>query len=442
MNFDENGAVARNVRRIAHLDIPGGGQVTVQGNLAFIGHINPPEGTSILDISDLANPKIIAQVMVDAFNHSHKVRVHGTIMTVNSENHRRHSMNAAAKVPGVRAKLQEELGRPATNAEVAFALNYPAHEFALIEESGRLGPYADGGLRIFDIADPTTPREIGFFPAGGEGVHRYDFDGRYAYLSAGWEGWQGNIVIIVDLEDPTNPREVSRWWLPGQWVAGGETPDWGALRFECHHPLRFGDRLYVSYHAAGIVILDISDIEKPKLVSRHNYHPPFVASTHTFARVPFKIDGRDIAVVVDEQSGRPKWPDAGHVPGFMWVFDVTDETNPKPISTYCMSESDTPYHRGDLGHSARFGAHQPNEIFRNSLVHIAWFRGGLRIVDIADPDRPREVGHYIPKPVEGEPTVLSNDVYVNEDGIIFLIDRNNGLDILEYTGPIGYTPSR
>jgi hypothetical protein len=74
---------------------------------------------------------------------------------------------------------------------------------------------------------------------------------------------------------------------------------------------------------------------------------------------------------------------------------------------------------------------------RDSLVYVTWFRGGLRIVDIADPFKPREVGYFIPTPGLGQKTVQSNDVFVDDNGIIYLIDRLNGLDILEYTGPAG-----
>jgi hypothetical protein len=79
-------------------------------------------------------------------------------------------------------------------------------------------------------------------------VHRYDFDGRYAYLSPTAEGYVGNIVMILDLVDPARPVEVGRWWIPGQWKAGGEPYPWDNwVSPRCHHPLRMGDRLYVSY---------------------------------------------------------------------------------------------------------------------------------------------------------------------------------------------------
>ncbi|MBC8022015.1 MAG: RNA polymerase subunit sigma-70, partial [Burkholderiales bacterium] len=58
--------------------------------------------------------------------------------------------------------------------------------------------------------------------------------------------------------------------------------------------------------------------------------------------------------------------------------------------------------------------------------------GGLRIVDIADPAQPTEVGHFIPEPTGGEKSPQSNDVDVDARGLVYLLDRNRGLDILEF----------
>ena len=46
--------------------------------------------------------------------------------------------------------------------------------------------------------------------------------------------------------------------------------------------------------------------------------------------------------------------------------------------------------------------HQFHERMDDTLVYCAWFAGGLRIVDIADPTAPQEVGHYIPEPLHGQ----------------------------------------
>lgn len=61
--------------------------------------------------------------------------------------------------------------------------------------------------------------------------------------------------------------------------------------------------------------------------------------------------------------------------------------------------------------------------------------GGLRAVDISNPYRPEEVEHFMPEPGAGQKIVQSNDVFVDKTrGLVYLIDRLNGLDILEYRG--------
>jgi hypothetical protein len=92
---------------------------------------------------------------------------------------------------------------------------------------------------------------------------------------------------------------------------------------------------------------------------------------------------------------------------------------------------DSPFSRVS---GARFGAHQFCERMSGTIVHAVWFSGGLRIIDVADPLVPREIGHFIPEPVTGRRAPQSNDVALDERGLIYLVDRNVGFDILEYTG--------
>ncbi|MDE0342710.1 MAG: hypothetical protein OXK82_05990, partial [Deltaproteobacteria bacterium] len=142
---------SKGFRQLGHIDIPGGGQVVVQGDYAYVGHIEPPHGTTIVDIADPRNLKVVSHVEVPEGTHSHKVRVHGDVMLVNNERY----------------------GGVARNG-------------------------FQGGLRIYDVADKAHPREIGFYRAGGTGVHRFDFDGDYAYFSPQVEGYVGNIMMILD----------------------------------------------------------------------------------------------------------------------------------------------------------------------------------------------------------------------------------------------------
>jgi hypothetical protein len=166
---------AKGVRKVGYIDCAGGGQVVVERGRAYVGHMRSPHGTSIFDVRDPRNPSLLASLEMPAGTHSHKVRLQGDVMIINRE------VNHA------------DTGLPA--------------EFR-------------GGLGIFDVSDPRRPRQLFQWETEGTGVHRFDVDDRYAYISPTMEGYRGNIVLILDLKDPERPVEVGRWWKPGQWAAG------------------------------------------------------------------------------------------------------------------------------------------------------------------------------------------------------------------------------
>ncbi len=367
------------VNRVGHIDCPGGGQVWIDGRILYVGHMRPPAGTSIWDVSDPARPQRLATIELPQGMHSHKVRVADGVMIVNHE------------------RLGQVDGAP------------------------------EGGLAIWDVENAREPRLITKWVTAGKGVHRYDFDGRYAYISPTAEGYVGNIVMILDLADPARPEEVGRWWLEGQWQAGGEAYPWSNyVPPRCHHPLRTGSRLNVSYWHHGFFILDISDMTRPRLIAARNTSPSFPHPTHTCLRMPMKLKGRDIMIVADEDVAK-LYPSA---PAFTWVYDISDEGNPIPVSTFQVPGVDV----DGSPQQPMTGCHQPSErLTGTSVVPFAWFAQGLRLVDFADPFQPREVGHYLPEPPPGADRASSNDVTIDDRGLIYLIDRQRGVEILETT---------
>ncbi len=432
-----NGALARNIRRIGHLDLPGAGQVTVAGNHAYVGHIPNKDnlGTSIVDISDPKNPRLVATVTLDdPTSHSHKVRVAGDIMVVNHERNPTPIGRRAEQLPAVRRELREVLGRDATRGELAQKLNVTEADLAAIEAAEKQ-PYRNGGFRIYDVSNPSKPALIHHQLTGGIGVHRFDMDGRYAYISTEMDGFVGNILVIYDLRDPKRPEEVSRWWMPGQHIAAGEKPTWSGKRHRLHHALRFGDEMWASCWHGGFRIVDVADLKKPKTVASYNYHPPFPEPTHTAMPVPVKLGGRRIAVTIDEedqaQSANEEEARRGRPHAGMSIFDVSDCAAVKPLSLFEVSELDSPFARTP---GARFGAHQFHERMAGTLVFAVWFSAGLRVVDLADPSAPREVGFFIPEPAGGRSAPQSNDVVLDQRGLIYVVDRHVGFDVLEFDG--------
>ncbi|MDH3702314.1 MAG: RNA polymerase subunit sigma-70 [Alphaproteobacteria bacterium] len=419
--------LARNVQRIAHLDIPGGGQIVVDGDHAYIGHMAPPHGTSILDVSDPKNPRVVSTIeLEDDYSHTHKVRVNGDIMITNVEMNRRHFLRKGERMAAMSAKLKTVLGRDMTPAELAGALKVKESDLPELEAFNQRG-YYEGGFKLWDISDKANPKFLHHERTFGFGTHRFDADERYAYISTEMEGYIGNILVIYDIGDPTNPLEVSRWWMPGQHLAGGETPTWHGYGNRLHHAMKVGDELWAAVWHAGFRVLDISDIANPVMIGSHNYHPPVLDPSHTIMPLPKTNDGRRIAVGIDEEHDHVH----GQPHACLWVFDVSDPMKFKTLSSFHVSEMDSPWSRTPGG---RFGAHQFREKMDGTLIYATWFSGGLRIVDVKKPELPVEVGYFIPEPVGDSPCPASNDVDVDGRGLIYLLDRVNGLDILEFDG--------
>jgi hypothetical protein len=62
------------------------------------------------------------------------------------------------------------------------------------------------------------------------------------------------------------------------------------------------------------------------------------------------------------------------------------------------------------------------QVYGNTL-YVTWFGGGLRAVDFSNPYQPKEVGYYIPNPGKDQKVVMSNDVFQDKDGKLYLMDR-------------------
>ena len=179
----------------------------------------------------------------------------------------------------------------------------------------------------------------------------------------------------------------------------------------------------MSYWHHGFFVLDIADMAKPKVVAQFNTSPAYPHPTHTCLVLPEPLKGRKVMIVADEDVAK-LWPAP---PAFAWTYDITQERLPIPISTFQVPGLDT----DGSPQPAMTGCHQPSERFAGTVIPYAWFAQGLRLVDYADPFAPKEVGHYVPDAAPGADRASSNDVTIDSRGLIYLVDRVNGVDIIE-----------
>ena len=301
----------------------------------------------------------------------------------------------------------------------------------------------DEGIFIWDVSDPEAPRRLGQFKTEGSGTHRNYYDGgRYVHLAAGVPGYVGNIYQVVDIADPSAPREIVRWWLPGQWREGGES---GAPEGTSLHggPYLEGSRAYLPYGGAGLVILDVSEITRPRLVSRLPFSPPFQSRIAVHTAVP--LPARKLVAVNSEAIAE----DCREPLGFAGLVDVEDERAPSLLSLFPLPAPPpgAPF-RNFCERGGRFGPHNQHQpqhqavlLDRDDLAFLTYFNAGLRVVDISDARLPREVGSFVPPDplvrrgvLPKTLTAQSEDVLVDARGYIYLTDKNHGLYVLRHTG--------
>jgi hypothetical protein len=301
-------------------------------------------------------------------------------------------------------------------------------------------PY-DEGVLIWDISDPVKPRKLGHFRTGGTGTHRNFYSGgRYVHLAAGMPGYDGNIYVIIDISDPAQPVEAGRWWVPGQHVAGWENPSKPYVSLH-GPPYVVGNLAYLPYGSAGMIILNINDVAKPREVGQLSFSPPFHLPFGVHSVLPLPEKG--IAYVNSEDTSYGKGP-LHHAS----IVDISNPSNPMLLSLFPepVPPAEAQYHNffekgGWSGpHNINLLQHNPDVEKQGELFYIAHFNAGLRVYHVADPRRPVEVGYFMPpEPArrygpmpEGNLVMQTEDVLVDRRGFIYITDKNQGLWILKY----------
>jgi hypothetical protein len=242
------------------------------------------------------------------------------------------------------------------------------------------------------------------------------------YYSASLDG--GTITAV----DVTNPAATAPLWIGNYRSHGLNISD-------------DGNRAYVASRS-GLIILDVSQIQarvkspQVKVVSTLTWptmSTPQIATPVTINQHPFVIE-------IDEFG-------SGNKIGAARIIDIADETKPKVVSNIKLEVNmpayqaeqaadpgaTTPF-RGYTGHYCEVPTrHEPG------VLACSFILSGLRLFDIRDPYRPREIAYFNPPPRSTSPAdpktdyAMSKPAFVPERGEIWYTDGNSGFYALRVT---------
>ena len=336
-------------------------------------------------------------------------------------------------------------------------------------ESGR-AELGFRGIALYDVTNPARPAPLGRLAAGGatQGVHELDViareDGSILVAATVMQsllhtdGKRGDIRII-NATNPRFPTELADWDLrrdgPEDLVAEMTA---GRDEEELHaHGVEFangGDWLWVSHWDAGVALVDLTRPALPEMVSVAG----FDAATEGNAHATVYDEERNLLIRTDEDL----FPtgSATRVAGWggQTIYDVDEAGTLTEVSRFDSTVGVTD--DGAVRRDGYFTAHEA--VLVDGVEYVAWYSGGVRIVEVFDPENPVEIGYFIPTPKTDPtghwdapdnskrfPMVWGVDV---ADGLIFLSDMHTGLWIVRFDdgldeellppGPTNWAPTR
>ena len=185
----------------------------------------------------------------------------------------------------------------------------------------------DGGMRIFDISDISSPLPAGYVP-GSDWVEDAAISNQLGFLADEFD------LYIFDLNDPSNPQLISTYASPG-YISEIQI---------------IGQRIYLADGYSGVVIVDISDPANPTELGR-------ISTSGYISRI--STDGTTaLASEFDK----------------VHIVDVGNPTNPQIVNTMQFG-----------------GYISGVSLYNSNYALITQYDSLLHVVDISDPYNPAEI---------------------------------------------------
>ncbi len=226
----------------------------------------------------------------------------------------------------------------------------------------------------------------------------------------------------TDITDMSHPQLITTWTVPQIYPASWRVTTHGLAISED------GKRAYVSQAAVptvtsvtgtlapvnGVLILDVSQVQarmpNPQIIEVSHLFWPDGAQSQMY--IPITVKGREYLVGVDELGGGggnatanvqaacsiglPMFPMAR-------IIDIRDERHPKVVSRMLLETHDPANCSAVLpdivGLSVfTYGSHYCSVDNKHDATTLAcaYFNSGVRVFDIRDPRRPKEIAYFNP----------------------------------------------
>lgn len=315
---------------------------------------------------------------------------------------------------------------------------------------GRLAylSYWDAGFILLDISEPTNPRYL------GRTHYAPDEEGNAHSV---WPANNGNLLLAADedfnpggirleiteplplagllqvAEGSLGPQLCGSNQLSGAlaYIGRGCVGDTllsspsGKIALIDRGTCTFRDKILRAQQAGAIAALIVNNVPGNPIAPGGDG----VGITIPSAMISLDDGDRLKAALAGGQSVRATFlGDPNATWGFLRIFDISEPTRPQQIGLFATENT----RRCPAPDSGWYTIHNPFVI--GDTAYVAWYSDGVRVLDIADPTNPREIGFFVPpdrtdgRGLQGGKSLVWG-VYV-QNNLIFISDINTGLYIL------------
>jgi hypothetical protein len=406
---------------VGHLD-PGGGfaaGLAVHGGVAYVGTWGRPQacpnsGTRVIDVSEPTEPIAIAVLAgPEEF--------------------------PATSTDGVWA------GRVETEAFVG-DLAVVSVRLCDTSERSRKGD-AFRGFAIYDVTDPGTPQLLGKYHSGqgtqgansvtvavradGTAVVSATVMQSFLHTAGALGDWR-----LIDISDPSRPLALSDWDYRDTLPERDRDRHSPELHIHSSTLSDSGESVWLAVWDAGLVEIELTDPTAPRTVAAIPQYDEDEGNAHSvaFDHISGVLIRSDENLEWRAESGTTRpW-------GSQTIYQVSDRAAIRPLGTFTTENTDLS--SGSPAGPGYFTAHEA--VLVNDIEYVSWYSDGVRIVDLADPASPTEIGYFVPPPTadpqahflgqgRGASFAMVWGVAV-ADGYIYLSDMNSGLWIVRHAG--------